>query len=58
MEVFGHYFDLVSGVIGAFIGTGVTIAINKYSLGKKSTFSNQSGSTVGGDQVGRDKINK
>jgi hypothetical protein len=58
MEVLGHYFDLLSGAFGALLGAGVTIVINKNSLGKKSAFSNQSGSTVGGDQVGRDKTNK
>lgn len=57
MELLGHYFDLMSGLIGAVIGAGITITVSKYSLGKRSTFSNQSGSQVGGDQVGRDKKN-
>jgi hypothetical protein len=58
MDILGQNIDLLSTALGALLGCGGTIAVNRYILGKNANYANQSGSKVGRDQVGRDKINK
>lgn len=54
MENFADYVDAVSGVVGFLLGCGATLTVQKFRQGRNSSYSDQRGSQVGGDQAGRD----
>lgn len=46
--------DLFSAVVGFLLGYGLKIVVDQRKTDKSHTSVNQSGSAVGGSQVGRD----
>ena len=54
MENWSEYMELISGVIGFVLGSGVTLTVQKFRQGNNSSYSDQRSSRVGGDQAGRD----
>lgn len=58
MELISQYSEILAGILGFVIGCGVTVTVQRLRLGTNSTLSNQSGSSVKGDQAGRDIRNR
>lgn len=57
LEFFLKYLEVVTGVVGFLLGSGITLTVQRFRQGNNASYSDQSNSRVGGDQAGRD-INK
>lgn len=53
-ELWAEYSEIITGILGFIFGCGVTITVTKLRQGTNANYANQSRSTVGRDQVGRD----
>lgn len=54
VELWNSYSEIVSAVLGFLAGCAVTVVVTRVRQGKAANYANQSGSTVGRDQAGRD----
>lgn len=50
--------EIISGIVGALLGAGITFRVMKNRLGKNASQVNQSAARAGGDVVGRDKTSR